>query len=151
MALTDSYDFRFNTALNSEERNTGAENWVTTPRLGRLSFTNVSADIGTVGAATAASTIATPTISGMYLLSFYGITTVNGSEAVPNLYLAWTDEVGVEKYFYFAGNLDPVHSNGANQVAIPIYAMAGTPVWMATSGGGYVTTRWSFYFNVTTL
>lgn len=118
---------------------------------GALSLTGVSTDLGTVGAATPATTIFTPDISGLYLFSFYGITTVNGSEAIPNLYLAWTDEVGIEKSFTFAGNLDPVHSDQANQQTVPIYAVAGTPIWFATAGGGYVTTRWSFYFSVTQL
>lgn len=116
---------------------------------GVLIFKNVSADLGSVGAATPATTIFTPVTSGIYLLSFYGITTVNGSETAPNLYLAWTDEGGIQKYFYYAGNLDPVHSDGANQVTIPVYAVAGQPIWMATSAGGYVTTRWNFYFHVT--
>lgn len=116
---------------------------------GSLTFTNVAADIGSVSAATAESTIFTPSVSGLYLLSFYGITTVDGSETAPNLYMAWTDPVGVEKSFAFAGTLDPVHSDQANQLTIPVYAMAGTPIWMATSAGGYVTTRWSFYFKVT--
>lgn len=117
---------------------------------GSLSFTEVSADIGTVGAATAESTILVPSVSGLYLLSFYGIATspVGGSDAAPNLYLAWSDEVGVQKYFYFAGNLDPVYSNGANQVTIPVYAVAGKPIWMATAAGVYSTSlRFSFYFS----
>lgn len=123
---------------------------VTDPLSGKgvLMFKNVSADLGSVGAVTGPTTILVAPVSGLYMLSFYGITTVNGSEAIPNLYLAWTDEVGIEKNFTFAGNLDPVHSDQANQLTIPIYAMAGTPIWMATSGGGYVTTRWSFYFHV---
>jgi len=121
---------------------------------GSLSFTNISADIGTVGAATPASTIFTPTVSGLYLLSFYGIATTppSGADAAPNLYMKWTDEHGTQAYFNFAGNLDPVYSDGANQVTIPIYATAGTPIWMATSAGNYSgTIRWSFYFSVTQL
>jgi hypothetical protein len=119
---------------------------------GKLSFTNVSADIGLVSAATNESTILVPSVSGMYLLSFYGIATspVGGSDAAPNLYLAWSDEKGVQKYFYFAGNLDPVYSNGANQVTIPVYAVAGKPIWMATASGVYSTSlRFSFYFAAT--
>jgi hypothetical protein len=149
MAILDNYNLRYNTGVKGLEVNTGGETWI--PQSVTKSFTNVSADIGTVGAATTESTIFTPVVSGMYLYSFYGITTVNGSEAAPNLYLAWTDEVGAEKNYTFAGNLDPVHSDGANQLSIPIYAMAGTPIWMATAQGAYLTTRWSFYFNVTTL
>lgn len=153
MARLDNNDLRYNTSLNSLERNIGTETWLTTPRAGTLSFTNVSADIGTVGAATAASTIFTPTVTGMYLLSFYGIPTAagTGGDAAPNLYMKWTDTVGVNTYFNFAGNLDPVYSNGANQVSIPIYAVAGNPIFMATSAGVYGTLRWSFYFTVTAL
>jgi hypothetical protein len=43
--------------------------------LAELNFTNVSANIGTVGTATPQSTIFVPPTSGMYLLSFYGIAT----------------------------------------------------------------------------
>jgi hypothetical protein len=116
---------------------------------GKLSFTNVSADIGLVSAATNESTILVPSETGMYLLSFYGIATspVGGSDAAPNLYMAWSDEKGIQKYFNFAGNLDPVYSNGANQVTIPVYAVAGKPIWMATAAGVYSTSlRFSFYF-----
>lgn len=119
---------------------------------GSLSFQNVAANIGSVSNATQASTIFTPLVTGMYLLSFYGIATapVGGSDAAPNLYMAWTDEHGVQKNFTYAGNLDPVYSDGANQLTIPISAQAGTPVWMATTAGVYATSlRFSFYFKVT--
>lgn len=125
---------------------------VATGTSGKLSFTSVGSDIGLVSAATSESTILVPSETGMYLLSFYGIATspVGGSDAAPNLYLAWSDEKGVQKYFYFAGNLDPVYSNGANQVAIPVYAVAGSPIWMATASGVYSTSlRFSFYFAAT--
>jgi len=116
---------------------------------GSLSFTNVSADIGLASAATDASTILVPSVSGLYLLSFYGIATspIGGSDAAPNLYMGWTDEKGTIRYFYYAGNLDPVYSNGANQVTIPVYAVAGKPIWMGTAAGVYSTSlRFSFYF-----
>jgi hypothetical protein len=119
---------------------------------GKLEFTNVSADIGLATAATDASTILVPSTSGLYLLSFYGIATspAAGGDAAPNLYMGWTDEKGTQKYFYFAGNLDPVYSNGANQVTIPVYAMAGKPIWMGTAAGIYATSlRFSFYFSAT--
>jgi hypothetical protein len=122
---------------------------VTTGTSGKLSFVGIGTDIGLVGAATDESTILVPSETGMYLLSFYGIATspAGGSDAAPNLYLAWSDEKGVQKYFYFAGNLDPVYSNGANQVTIPVYAVAGKPIWMATASGVYSTSlRFSFYF-----
>ena len=117
---------------------------------GSLSFTNVSADIGSGTAATNASTILVPSVSGLYLLSFYGIATspIGGSDAAPNLYMGWTDEKGAMRYFNFAGNLDPVYTNGANQVTIPVYAMAGKPIWMGTTAGVYATSlRFSFYFS----
>ena len=148
MAIIDNHDLRYNTTRQALEVNMGGENWV--PQSITLSFTNVAADIGTTSA-TAATTVFTPLVTGMYLYSFYGITTVNGSETAPNLYLAWTDEGGLQKNFTFAGNLDPVHSDGANQLSIPIHALAGTPIWMYTAQGAYVTTRWNFYFTVTTL
>lgn len=119
---------------------------------GSLSFTGVAADIGSVSNATQASTIFIPKVAGVYLLSFYGIATapVGGGDAAPNLYMAWTDEHGVQKNFTYAGNLDPVYSDGANQLTIPISVQAGLPVWMATSGGVYATSlRFSFYFKVT--
>jgi len=119
---------------------------------GSLSFTNVSADIGLASAATNESTILVPSVTGLYLLSFYGIATspVGGSDAAPNLYMGWTDEKGTQKYFYYAGNLDPVYSNGANQVIFPVYAVAGKPIWMGTAAGVYTTSlRFSFYFAAT--
>lgn len=125
----------------------------TSVRLGTLTFTNVSADIGTTSA-TAGTTVFTPSVTGLYLYSFYGIPTTNAGSSFgdgPNLYMAWTDEVGVEKFFTFAGNLDGIHSDGANQVSFPIHAMAGTPIWMYTAAGTYTTARWNFYFTVTQL
>jgi hypothetical protein len=119
---------------------------------GSLSFTNVSADIGSGTAATNASTILVPSVSGLYLLSFYGIATspIGGGDAAPNLYMGWTDEKGTQKYFYYAGNLDPVYTNGANQVTFPVYAMAGKPIWMGTTAGVYATSlRFSLYFTAT--
>ena len=119
---------------------------------GSLTFTDIHADIGTVGAATPQSTIFTPTVTGMYLLSFYGLATVSpsGADAAPNLYMKWTDERGLQTYFNFAGNLDQTFSDGPNSVSIPIYAVAGQPIWMATSAGNYTgTVRWNFHFSVT--
>lgn len=121
--------------------------------IGTLDFTGVHADIGTTSA-TPVTTICAIPKTGMYLLSFYGLATTSpsGADAAPNLYLAWTDERGLQKYFNFAGNLDQVFSDGPNSVTIPIYAVAGTPVWMYTSAGNYSgTVRWSFHFSVTSL
>jgi hypothetical protein len=118
---------------------------------GTLSFTGVHADIGTTSA-TPATTIFTPAVSGLYLLSFYGLATTapTGADAAPNLYLAWTDEHGTQKYFNFAGNLDQTYTDGPNSVTIPVYAVKGTPIWMYTTSGNYSSTvRWSFYFKVT--
>ena len=126
----------------------------TSVKVGSLSFTNNHADIGTVGAATPASTICVAPVSGMYLLSFYGIATTppSGADAAPNLYMKWTDEHGLQASFAFAGTLDMTYTDGANQLTIPIYAVAGSPIWMATSAGNYSgTIRWSFYFTVTAL
>lgn len=118
-----------------------------------LDFLNVSADIGGVSPLPS-TTIFTPTVSGMYLLSFYGLATVSpsGADAAPNLYMSWTDERGAQTYFNFAGNLDMVFSDGPNSVTIPIYAVAGKPIWMRTSAGNYSgTVRWNFHFSVTNL
>lgn len=128
---------------------------VSTPvrTVGVLDFTGVHADLGTT-TPTPATTVAVIPKTGMYLYSFYGLATTSpsGGDAAPNLYLAWTDERGVQKYFNFAGNLDQVYSDGPNSVTLPIYAMAGTPVWMYTSAGVYSgTVRWSFHFSVTSL
>lgn len=114
---------------------------------GSLSFTDVHADI-------TATTVFTPTVSGLYLYSFYGLATTppSGADAAPNLYLSWTDEHGTQTYFNFAGNLDPVYTDGPNSVTIPIYAVAGTPITFRTTAGNYSgTIRWSFYFSVTQL
>jgi hypothetical protein len=119
--------------------------------VGTLSFTNVSADIGTVGAPTVGSTIFTPTVTGLYLLSFYGLATTapSGADAAPNLYMKWTDEHGLQTAFNFAGNLDMTYTDGPNSITMPIYAVAGQPIWMATAAGNYSgTVRWSFYFTV---
>lgn len=154
MAITAGHESDTNTAV-SPTALTGASSVPPTSSfpvrtVGSLSFTGVHADIGTTSA-TPSTTIFVPAVSGMYLLSFYGLATVSpsGADAAPNLYMAWTDERGLQKYFYFAGNLDMVYSDGPNNVTIPIYAKAGSPIWMYTSAGNYSgTIRWSFYFNV---
>ena len=112
--------------------------------LGALNYANVSADIP-------ATTIFTPTVTGMYLYSFYGTTTVNGSGTAPNVYLRWTDEGGPQAYFQYAGNLDHIHNDGANQISVPIWAIAGTPITFSALQGDYTTTRWAFHVTVTTL
>jgi hypothetical protein len=114
---------------------------------GKLSLTNVSADI-------AATTVCVPSESGMYLYSFYGLATTapSGADAAPNLYMAWTDEKGTQKSFLFAGNLDQTYSDGPNCIALPVYAVAGKPIWFYTSAGNYTgTVKWSFHFAVTKL
>ena len=119
----------------------------TSVKLGHVDFTNVSADIGT-------TTVYIPSVSGMYLYSFYGTTTVNAGSQFsesPNLYLRWTDEGGAQANFTYAGNLDGIHSDGANQLSIPIWAMAGTPITFNTASGNYATARWSFHLTVTQL
>lgn len=121
--------------------------------VGSLDFLNVHADIGTTSPSPA-TTVFTPLVSGMYLFSFYGLATVSpsGADAAPNLYMHWTDERGAQTYFNFAGNLDPVFSDGPNNVTIPIYAVAGQPIWMHTAAGNYTgTIRWNFHFSVTSL
>jgi hypothetical protein len=158
MARLDGHDIRFNEAVNQLEYDSGAEVWLpaapvappfvpTGTTVGSLSFTNVSADIN-------ATTVFTPTVSGMYLYSFYGIPTVNAGSQYgdgPNLYLRWTDEGGAQAYFQFAGNLDGIHSDGANQAALPIWAVAGQPITFNTASGNYATARWNFHLTVTKL
>lgn len=121
--------------------------------VGTLDFVNINTDLGTTSA-TPSTTVGIIPTTGMYLFSFYGLATVSpsGADAAPNLYLAWTDERGTQKYFNFAGNLDQTYTDGPNSVTLPIYAMAGTPVWMYTSAGNYSgTVKWSFHFSVTSL
>jgi hypothetical protein len=147
MARIDEHDLRFNTVLNQLEYDSGALVWLTTPRVGSLSLTDVHADINT-------TTIFTPTVSGMYLLSFYGLATTapTGTDAAPNLYTSWTDEHGTQTCFDFAGNLDQTYTDGPNSSSRPIYAMANTPITFRTSAGDYSgTVRWSFHFTVTAL
>lgn len=114
---------------------------------GALNFTNVSADIGW-------TPVFTPTVTGMYLYSFYGTTRVNAgtqySES-PNLYLRWTDEQGSQRYYQFAGGLDGIRSDGANQVSIPVWAVAGSAIDFSTSAGNYATARWDFHLTVAKL
>lgn len=110
-------------------------------------FTGIHADIP-------ATTIFTPPVTGMYLVSFYGVTTTaaTGADAAPNVYLRWTDDGGAQAYFNFAGNLDQVHSDGANQISIPCYCMANTPITFSALQGVYSgTVRWSFHVTVTAL
>ena len=147
-AITSGHASDTNTIVSATSM-TGALNTVT-DNVGFLTFTDIHADIGTTSP-TEATIIATPAESGLFMLSFYGTTTVaaSGADAAPNLYMAWTDDGGVQKYFNFAGNLDITHSDGPNNVALPIYCLAHTPVWMYTAGGNYTgTARWSFRFAV---
>lgn len=151
----DDGGIRFNTNLNELEYRNDAGVWgpaapAVAPGLtgsqgsGVLDFANVSADIPL-------TTIFTPTVTGMYLYSFYGTTTVNAGSQYgdgPNAYLRWTDAGGAQGYFQFAGNLDGIHSDGANQVALPIWAIAGTPITFNTSAGTYTTARWDFHLTV---
>lgn len=107
----------------------------TAVRLAELNLTNVHADISTTA-------IFTPTVTGLYTVSFYGTVTTDGTnaDAAPNLYIRWTDDGGAEAFFTFAGNMPLIHSAEAAQVTMPVYAIAGTPITFNTSAGNYTST-----------
>src|ERR1700693_2277690 len=114
MADTDnsSYITRYNLIAQRPEYFAG-DNWYNAKPL-TVSFTDGHADITT-------TTIFTPTISGMYLLNFYGLATTapSGADASPNLYTSWTDEHGTQTCFDFAGNLDMTYTDGPNSSTRP--------------------------------
>jgi hypothetical protein len=153
--IKDTHDLRYNTNPGQIEYNSGAEIWLPAAAPGLPGYdlltNNGVLDLANVSADVPLTTVFTPTVTGMYLYSFYGTTTVNAGSATgdgPNAYLRWTDAGGAQGYFQFAGNLDGIHSDGANQVALPIWAIAGTPITFNTSAGTYTTARWNFHLTV---
>lgn len=105
-----------------------------------------------------ATTIYTPSVTGLFLVSGYCVQTgVLGVDPLPQIDLTWSDDSGTQTSG--SGNITPITTQSPSSgnpgigfsFSFPLEVTAGNPIQYSVSTGTYVTQVYSLYITVSQL